>query len=109
MRLLYTIIFSFMAFLSFGQAKKGQYQYTVDLTQVKDDKLFVELKTPGITSDEIMFYLPKIIPGTYSIADIALFAYTHVAVDGGFDLGRFPAINAWIERVRAQPRFVTIA
>ncbi len=45
----------------------------------------------------------------YSIADIALFAYTHVAVDGGFDLGRFPAINAWIGRVKAQPRFVTLA
>jgi len=47
--------------------------------------------------------------GAYSIADIALFAYTHVAVDGGFDLERFPAINAWIERVRAQPRFVKMA
>jgi glutathione S-transferase len=47
--------------------------------------------------------------GTYSIADIALFAYTHVAADGGFDLGRFPAINAWMERVRAQPRFVAMA
>ena len=47
--------------------------------------------------------------GTYSIADIALFAYTHAAVDGGFDLGRFPAINAWIERVKAQSRFVKMA
>lgn len=45
----------------------------------------------------------------YSIADIALFAYTHAAADAGFDLERFPAINAWIERVRAQPRFVTLA
>ena len=43
---------------------------------------------------------------TYSIADISLFAYTHMAADGGFDLARFPAINAWIERVKAQPRFV---
>lgn len=45
----------------------------------------------------------------YSIADIALFAYTHVAADAGFDLERFPAINAWIGRVKAQPRFVTLA
>ena len=44
----------------------------------------------------------------YSIADIALYAYTHVADEGGFDLGRFPAIGAWIELVRAQPGHVPI-
>lgn len=43
--------------------------------------------------------------GDYSIADIALFAYTHVAHEGGFSLGAFPKIKAWIERVKEQPRF----
>jgi len=43
---------------------------------------------------------------TYSIADIALFAYTHVSHDGGFPLDDFPKIRAWIERVRSQPRFI---
>lgn len=42
----------------------------------------------------------------YSIADIALFAYTHAAGDGGFDLQRFPAVRTWIARVASQPRFV---
>ena len=42
----------------------------------------------------------------YSIADIALYAYTHCAADGGFDLGAFPAIGAWLQRVRSQPRHV---
>lgn len=42
----------------------------------------------------------------YSIADIALFAYTHVAAEGGFELAEFPAVSAWIERVRAQPAYV---
>ncbi len=42
----------------------------------------------------------------YGIADIALFAYTHAAADGGFDLSRYPAIEAWLERVRTQPGFV---
>jgi glutathione S-transferase len=42
----------------------------------------------------------------YGIADIALFAYTHAAADGGFDLSRYRAVEAWLERVRAQPRFV---
>jgi glutathione S-transferase len=44
--------------------------------------------------------------GDYSIADIALFAYTHVAGEGGFPLDAFPKIRVWIERVRAQPGFV---
>jgi len=44
----------------------------------------------------------------YSIADIALYAYTHVADEGGFDLAPYPAIRAWLERVRAQPRHVPI-
>ena len=42
----------------------------------------------------------------YSIADIALFAYTHCAEDGGIELAPYPAIRAWLERVRMQPRFV---
>jgi glutathione S-transferase len=44
----------------------------------------------------------------YGVADIALFAYTHVAAEGGFDLARFPAVNAWIARVAAQPRHIPI-
>ena len=41
----------------------------------------------------------------YSIADIALYAYTHVAHQGGYDLSAYPAINAWMKRVEAQPKF----
>jgi len=41
----------------------------------------------------------------YSIADIALYAYTHVAHQGRYDLSTYPAINAWMTRVEAQPRF----
>jgi glutathione S-transferase len=44
----------------------------------------------------------------YTIADIALYAYTHVAPEGGFDLAGYPAINAWLERVAAQPGHVLI-
>ncbi|NJM17507.1 MAG: glutathione S-transferase family protein [Richelia sp. RM2_1_2] len=44
----------------------------------------------------------------YTIADIALFAYTHVADEGGFDLSRFKAILAWIERVKMQPGYIDI-
>lgn len=42
-------------------------------------------------------------------ADIALFAYTHVADEGGFDLSQFSAINAWLERIKLQANFVAMA
>ena len=44
----------------------------------------------------------------YSIADIALYAYTHVAPEGGFDLAGYPRVCAWIERVRGQSGHVSI-
>ena len=44
----------------------------------------------------------------YSIADIALYAYTHVAPEGGFELAAYPAVKAWLARVSAQPRHVPI-
>jgi glutathione S-transferase len=44
----------------------------------------------------------------YTIADIALYAYTHVAEEGGFALAPYPAIRAWLARVAAQPRHIPI-
>jgi glutathione S-transferase len=44
----------------------------------------------------------------YTIADIALYAYTHVAEEGGFELARFPAIGGWLARVASQPGHVPI-
>ena len=44
----------------------------------------------------------------YSIADISLYAYTHVAHEGDFDLSGYPAIGAWLERVASQPGHVAI-
>ncbi|SDN11240.1 glutathione S-transferase family protein [Pseudomonas jinjuensis] len=51
---------------------------------------------------------PYLVGERYSIADISLYAYTHVAHEGGFDLSGYPAINAWLERVAAHPRHVTM-
>ncbi len=45
---------------------------------------------------------------SYSIADIALYAYTHVADEGGFDLGKYPSIRGWLQRVKSQPRHIAI-
>jgi glutathione S-transferase len=49
-----------------------------------------------------------LVGGRYSIADVALYAYTHVAGEGGFDLEPYPAIRAWLDRVAAQPGHVPI-
>ncbi len=44
----------------------------------------------------------------FSIADIALYAYTHVAHEGGFDLARYPAVQKWLKRVAARERHVAM-
>lgn len=46
--------------------------------------------------------------GRYTIADIALYAYTHLAHLCEYDLSRFPAIRAWLDRVAAQPRHISM-
>jgi len=51
---------------------------------------------------------PYLLGDTISIADLCLFAYTHVAYEGGFDLNNFPAILSWISRVEHQPNFINI-
>ncbi|MDX6450602.1 MAG: glutathione S-transferase [Gaiellaceae bacterium] len=43
-----------------------------------------------------------------TLADIALYAYTHVADEAGFELGRYPAVGAWLERLANEPGHVTI-
>jgi predicted metalloprotease with PDZ domain len=94
---------SFVCAISFtlpvhGQSKKAtNYQYTVDLTQVVEDKVKVELLAPRITSSEITFYLPKIVPGTYAIADYGRYVVDFTAVDKKGKTLPFEKVNenAW--------------
>ena len=51
---------------------------------------------------------PFLVAGRYSIADIALYAYTHMAHEGGFELAGYPSLRAWLDRVAAQPGHVTL-
>ncbi|MBL7858413.1 MAG: peptidase M61 [Cyclobacteriaceae bacterium] len=68
--------------LVFAQAKKESgYHYTVDLTKVVDDKVYVELTPPPIKGNVITFYLPKIVPGTYAIEDYGRFISEFTALD----------------------------
>ena len=51
---------------------------------------------------------PYLVGEHYSIADVTLYAYTHVAHQGGFDLSGYPAIQAWLARVASHPRHVAL-
>ena len=51
---------------------------------------------------------PYLVGDALTLADVALYAYTHVADEGGFDLERYPAIRRWLGRVAAQPGHVPI-
>ena len=44
----------------------------------------------------------------YTTADISLYAYTHVANEGGFDLSHYPAINQWMKRIESDPKHVSM-
>ncbi len=67
---------------AFSQKKtSASYQYTVDLTKVVDDKVYVELLPPPISKNEVTFYLPKMIPGTYAIEDYGRFVSEFTALD----------------------------
>ncbi len=56
--------------------------------------------------DEHLARQPWFAGGRPTVADIALFAYTHVAASGGFRLGDHPAVQAWLARVAALPNFI---
>lgn len=66
---------------TFAQSKAKKYEYTVDLTRVVNDRIQVDLIPPAITEDEVTFYLPKIIPGTYAIADYGRYVTEFRAMD----------------------------
>jgi predicted metalloprotease with PDZ domain len=69
-----------ISFIVNAQSKDG-YQYTVDLTNVVDDKVYVELTPPAIAQSEVTFYFPKMIPGTYAIEDYGRFVSDLKVVD----------------------------
>ena len=57
------------------------YEYSVDLTQVVDDRVQVRVKVPAITQDVTEYHMPKIVPGTYSIYDFGRFVHDLKAYD----------------------------
>jgi glutathione S-transferase len=70
-----------------------------------DDKRATANRALGILNRELATQ-PFIAADTYSIADIAVFAYAHLAADAGIPTDHFPAFEAWVARVRAQHDFL---
>ncbi len=58
--------------------------------------------------DEHLAQTPFFIGDRPTLADIALYAYTHVCEDGGYHLNRYPAVQAWLARVAAEPQHIAI-
>ena len=58
--------------------------------------------------DQQLGRTPYLVGQRYSIADIALYAYTHIAEEGGHDLSELPHVRAWLARVAAQPGHVSM-
>jgi glutathione S-transferase len=70
-----------------------------------DDKRATANRALSILNRELALQ-PFIAADTYSIADIAIFAYAHLAADAGICTHHFPAFEAWVARVRAQNGFL---
>jgi glutathione S-transferase len=88
-------------------------RFWTQFARVKPAQSEVEAKLVGgyAALDAMEHHLCKhrfFVSERYTIADIALFAYTHVAGEGGFDLARYPRIEEWLGRVAGQPGHVAI-
>jgi glutathione S-transferase len=84
------------AILTFPERAKDATPERLELTLTRGNKALGVMekqlsRTPFFAGDDM------------SIADIALYAYTHDAHKGGFELGAYPAVSAWLERVKADP------
>jgi glutathione S-transferase len=106
-----------LQWMSFEQFSHQPYialvRYWLSIGQVPVAKEKIEARmAPGYAAlDAMERHLQGrsfLVEERYTIADIALYAYTHVAHEGDFDLSGYPAIRAWLARVDAQPGHVPI-
>lgn len=81
MRRLNLVIAILLPLISFANTGTPRYQYTIDLENIVRDRVHVELLTPEISKNTVRFYLPKVVPGTYSIYDFGRFVQEFVATD----------------------------
>ena len=89
----------------------GEAIFFTKLTPQQETELPVRMEKGyaalGVMEQHLAHH-PFFVDGRFGLADIALYGYTHVAGEGGFNLDNFPHVNAWLARVAAQPGHVTI-
>jgi predicted metalloprotease with PDZ domain len=90
------IIMAMISLSSFSQKTTG-YQFTIDLVNVAHDKVQVEAIVPAIKQDEIIYYIPKIVPGTYSEDDFGRYVEDFLALDkkGNQLTVERASVNSW--------------
>jgi glutathione S-transferase len=81
-------------------------------TRAELGEKLIEKKKSGYAALDVLEDALKdrkyLVEDAYSLADIALFAYTHVAHEGGFDLAPYPNIRAWCDRIASHPKWAPI-
>jgi glutathione S-transferase len=86
-----------------GSLKKTEAELGEKLTEKrKNGYAALDVLERGLTGRNFL------VGNRYSLADISLYAYTHVAGEGGFDLERYPNIKAWCARIAKQPKWAPI-
>ncbi|MEZ4932919.1 MAG: hypothetical protein R2788_12470 [Saprospiraceae bacterium] len=99
MNLIYTFFLTCILFLNTNAnpAQSDAYQYSLDLINVENDQVQVELITPKINKKVAVFYMPKIIPGTYTVYDFGRFISDFKAFDknGNMLTVTHPETNTW--------------
>jgi len=74
--------FLVLIFVAWSNVTFSQYyRFTLDLRKVQNDRLTVVCQVPVISSDEILYHIPKVVPGTYSISDFGRFITDFIALD----------------------------
>ena len=85
-------------------------RYQLMYAPERDDAVLARTQAGGVrvleAMDDHLAERTFLVGERFTVADIALYAYTHVAHEGGFDLDRYPAVQAWLARVAAQPGHV---
>ena len=84
--------------IAFQLFSQNIYKYSLDLTKLTNDELKVELLTPKVTKPEILFYMPKIVPGTYTNSDFGKFIKNVKAFDKAgkpLPVAMQPDSNSW--------------
>lgn len=80
-RITLSLLIFFSILDGFGQSKGKGYQYSINIADPVDDRIFVSLVPPKTKDREVIFFMPRVVPGTYAIADYGRYLKNFLAYD----------------------------